>query len=267
MSEKVIPERQSRARLRLQPRGRLGQVSGRRGPDRAPFTLYGQEMNPRIFTTAVLAHLAALTVSAFAVAEPPPPPPGLRWKEPSFAVNAGLLQPILLGGANIEVDFRWGYFVAGYSHGWSLELPGSSSQHVKLHLPYSTGFGIGVTFPVAILNSFFDLRLEGKVHRFEASYDSADGSHSTAIASYSTYTLGAGAYWTFVPFARRTDALRGIDISTSFRVWPNVASTLPGGQITYANTTTGRDEVHETANIGIANTPIVANVSIGYVFQ
>jgi hypothetical protein len=196
-----------------------------------------------------------------------------RPKGVSLAVNAGLLQPIALGGANLEVDFRYGPFVAAYSHGWSLDLEGSAivgdmkRQGVTLHLPYSTGFGLGLTHWVSALNSFFDLRFEGKIHRFEASYGSVDGLGKTEIARYSTYTIGGGAYWTYVPFASRTDALRGIDFSTSVRLWPNVGSTLSGNEVTYKNATTGRDEVHRTANIGIADTPVIVNVSVGYVFQ
>lgn len=41
-------------------------------------------------------------------------------------------------------------------------------RNVTLHVPYSTGFGVGVQHWVDGVNSFFDLRLEGKVHRFEA---------------------------------------------------------------------------------------------------
>lgn len=198
---------------------------------------------------------------------------GLSWKDPSLAFNLGMIQPLALGGANVEVDFRVGHFVASYSHGWSLDLQGSAvvgdmrTQKVALHLPYSTGFGVGYSFFVDSLRSFFDLRFEGKIHRFEASYDSADGQRRTAITNYTTYTVGGGFYWTLVPFAHRSDILRGLDISTSVRVWPNVGSSLSGGEIAYANATTGKQEIHKVANIGIADTPVVANVSLGYVFQ
>jgi len=219
--------------------------------------------------------LACLLVTVPALAEPDATPNDARFrpKGPSLAVNAGLLQPILLGGANLEVNFRYGPFVAAYSHGWSLDLEGSAivgdmkRQGVSLHLPYSTGFGLGLTHWVSALNSFFDLRFEGKIHRFEASYASTDGLSKTEIARYSTYTLGAGAYWTYMPFASRTDALRGLDVSTSVRLWPNVGSTLSGGEVAYRNAATGRDETHRAANIGIADTPVIVNMSLGYVFQ
>lgn len=194
-----------------------------------------------------------------------------RPRDLSVTVEAGLLQPFLLGGANAEIDVRYGPFVAAWSHGLSLDFEGSAitgamkRQNVTLHVPYSTGFGVGVTHWVDGINSFLDLRLEGKVHRFEAS--SGLGDTRTEFTRYTTYTLGAAAYWTWMPFVRRGDALRGLELSTSVRFWPKVASTLSGGEVRYANASTGRTETHEAANIGIANTPFLANVAIGYVFQ
>lgn len=232
-------------------------------------------MNHR--TTGALAGvLFGLLISSNAVAEPgasAAPPPGLNPEKPSLAVNAGLIQPLLLGGANVEVDFRFRHFVASYSHGWSLNIRDAAvvgamrEQGISLHLPYSTGLGVGYTLFVESIRSFFDLRVEGKIHRFEASYASADGTQKTSVAGYSTYTLGGGLYWTYVPFARRDDALRGVNISTSVRVWPRLGSSLPGNQVSYANATTGRNEVHQAANIGMLNTPAFVNVSLGYVFQ
>jgi hypothetical protein len=51
------------------------------------------------------------------------------------------------------------------------------------------------------------------------------------------------------------------------RYWPNVASTLDDDEVAYMNQTTGATETHQAANIGIANTPIIVNLSVGYVFQ
>lgn len=187
--------------------------------------------------------------------------------EPSVAVNAGLLQPLVLGGANVEVDVRWRHLVVAYSHGWSLELDAGlgddmTRQHVTLHVPYTTGLGVGGTLALPRLRSLLEVRGEAKVHRLAASYASADGRTDTAIAAYRTYTLGAGAYWTFLPAGDR-----GFNLSASVRYWPNVATSLPGDAIVYANATTGRDETHRAASIGIANTPLIVNLSIGYVFR
>lgn len=192
-------------------------------------------------------------------------------ESPSVAVNTGLIQPLVLKGANVEVDVRWRHLVVSYSHGWSLELTEKlgdemTGQHVSLHVPYSTGIGVGGSIELQRLRSVFDVRLEAKVHRFSASYESEDGRQLTRIADYRTYTLGAGAYWTFVPFRDRNDALHGIDFSFSVRYWPKIASSLSDDAIVYMNRTTDQEETHHAANIGIANTPLVVNLSVGYVF-
>jgi hypothetical protein len=197
----------------------------------------------------------------------------LRPDKPSFTFGLGLIQPLALGGANVQGDFRLGHLVVDYSHGWNLQMRGAAivgemqRQRIELRIPFTTGFGVGYSSYVAALHSFFDIRLEGKLHRFEASYASADGKQTTVFASYNTVTLGAGAYWTYLPFAGKNSALRGIEFSTSLRFWPRVASTLSGNEIAYSNSSTGKSETHQAANIGIANTPIIFNISAGYLFQ
>jgi hypothetical protein len=189
----------------------------------------------------------------------------------SVAANLGVIQPAVLGGANLEVDVRYRGFVFAYSHGWSLDLDSDlvtdemRARGTELHIPVSTGFGVGPSLWIEGARSFVDLRLEGKMHRFEESVVEAD--RRTGVATYTTWTLGGGAYWTFVPFARRTDALRGLNASFSVRVWPKVATSLDDGKVRYAHPTSGAMEEHDAANIGIANTPLVINLSVGYVFQ
>ncbi len=198
---------------------------------------------------------------------------GLDFDAPSISLQLGLIQPVLLGGANVEADFRMGHLVVDYSHGWNLNLDGSSiigemsRQKVSLRIPYTTGFGFGYSAHVDALRSTFDIRFEPKLHRFEASFASADGSQKTSIVNYTTVTLGGGAYWTLVPFSHRTNLLRGLNVSTSLRFWPKVATTLSGNEVGYNNTTTGQWETHKAANIGIADTPLILNVSLGYIFQ
>jgi|JI10StandDraft_1071094.scaffolds.fasta_scaffold10442_3 hypothetical protein len=222
---------------------------------------------------ATLAAALAAPIPLLHVARADAPARGFDPAARSIAVNTGLMQPLVLGGANLEVDLRLGRFIVSYSHGWSLDLGGATvvgamrDQHVALHLPYSTGFGLGLQHYLPALRSYVDVRLEGKAHRFEAAYTSADGANRTRIADYTTFTLGGGIYWTALPFAHRRGPLGGLDISTSLRVWPRVADTLAGSQVTYANATTGRMEVHRAAAIGIADTPFLVNVSVGYAFQ
>jgi hypothetical protein len=199
--------------------------------------------------------------------------PSFDFKQPSVSFQLGLIQPLLLGGANVEADFRYGHLVIDYSHGWNLNLEGSAitgemkRQNVSLRVNYTTGFGIGYSQYVDAARSFFELRFEPKLHRFEAAYNSTDGNVRTAIAQYNTVTLGGGVYWTLAPFTHRKDLLRGLNVSTSFRFWPKVATSLVGNEVSYDNKSTGQREVHRAANIGIADTPFIANVSIGYLFQ
>lgn len=181
---------------------------------------------------------------------------------------AGLLQPTMLQGGNIEVDFYTKKMVFNYSHGFSLDLDNkhgttvgdAKSQNLALHLPYSTGFGIGYR-----VTRFFDVRLEPKLHRFEVYYDGSERSQSTnEIADYRTVTMGIGAYFRWKPFEKQHNVLKGIFTSTSVRYWQNVWSSLEGDQITYMNRSTDRLETHKAANIGIANTPFLFNIAVGY---
>jgi len=181
---------------------------------------------------------------------------------------AGTIQPFLLQGGNVEVDFYSPKTVFNYSHGFSLDLESKTNttvgkakdQSLAFHIPYSTGFGIGYR-----LNKYFDVRFEPKLHKFEAYYDGTDRTvEANKITDYSTITLGLGAYFRWKPFEHQDNFLKGIFTSTSIRYWQNVYSSLDDGEISYNNRVTEQTEVHETANIGIANTPFLFNVGLGY---
>jgi hypothetical protein len=192
----------------------------------------------------------------------------------SLAVNLGLIQPLLLKGANVEVDYRYGHFIASYSHGWSLDLSGNTilgemkRQNISIHLPFSTGFGIGGSYNITKANLIFDLRFEPKFHNFEVVYGSdIENNETNKIANYNTLTLGGGLYITYLPFAKSERIIKGLNISMSFRYWNNIYSSLNDNQIEYYNKYTSQNEIHNTANIGIANTPFIFNISVGYVFK
>jgi len=195
-------------------------------------------------------------------------------KTHSVAFNLGLTQPILLKGANIEVDYRYNHFALSYSHGWTLDLSGNTisgdmkRQNISIHLPYSTGMGIGGYYNITKANLIIDARFEPKVHKFEVVYGSDNNdSETNKIANYHTVTLGGGLYVTYLPFAKMNNFAKGLNVSMSFRYWGNVYSSLKGNEITYFNKYTNQNETHKTANIGVANTPFVFNMSIGYVFK
>ncbi len=224
--------------------------------------------------TAAIATFAALsagfgrqvqaTPSAGAsVVEDPPEPKAAKTIEQTRQIGllAGLLQPIVIHGGNLQLEAAFGRLAFDYSHGWSLDIPtagDAGAQKLSLHLPYSTGFGVGYR-----LTDSFDVRFEPKIHLFEVGYE--DGGPKDAVASYRTVTLGVGAYYKYRPF--KSGPLGGLTIAPSARFWPNVWSSLEGGKVTYANSRTGRSEVHEASNIGIGNSPFLVNVSVGYVFS
>ena len=185
-------------------------------------------------------------------------------KETEIGVVAGLMQPLAIDGGNLQLEATVGRFVFDYSHGWSLDLPAVGDvedQKLALHLPYSTGFGVGYQLTEAL-----DLRFEPKLHGFEVLYD--DGPQAgSEVASYRTVTLGFGAYYKWHPFSQSDGAARGITVAPSVRAWPNVWSSLDDDRIAYESSITGQSEVHEASNIGLGNSPFIVNVSVGYLFS
>ncbi|MFC3196487.1 hypothetical protein ACFOET_02550 [Parapedobacter deserti] len=189
-------------------------------------------------------------------------------KSKEIVLLAGAIQPILLQGGNFEVDFYLPRIVFNYSHGFSLDMErktgttvgDAKKQSVAYHLPYSTGFGVGYR-----LNRYLDIRLEPKMHKFEAYYDGTRRQESVnQIVDYRTVTLGVGAYFRWKPFEKQTNALKGIFTSTSIRYWQNVWTSLDNNKHQYVNRVTNKTETLKAANIGIANTPFLFNIGIGY---
>jgi len=182
-----------------------------------------------------------------------------------LSVLAGLIQPMLLRGGNIEVTYFTKKMSFDYSHGFWLNMAGGTitgsakTQKLVYHLPYSTGFGVGYR-----INSFFDMRIEPKVHSWEVYYEGETQNKTNLIRAYKTYSVGLGGYYRYMPFKKQVNWLQGITTSTSLRWWPNVSSSLAEDQFTYRNKFTHKDETLKAANIGIAGTQFLINVSIGY---
>jgi hypothetical protein len=178
----------------------------------------------------------------------------------------GLTQPLFAKGFNVEGNFLYKRLAFDYSHGVSLDFSGNTvsgelkEQHLQVHVPYTTGFGVGYRF-----FPWLSLRVEPKWHRFEIYYEGPQ-TESNKIVDYNTFSLGLGAYANWRPFKKVTNALKGIMIAPSIRYWPTVSSTLPGDQFVYNNRITGNTETHHRMEAGINNTPIVFNVSVGYSF-
>ena len=183
-----------------------------------------------------------------------------------FSILSGLIQPVALNGFNLELNYFTKRLSFDYSHGVSLDPPVAGSlkeQNLALHLPYSTGFGVGYR-----LTSFFDIRIEPKLHSWEVYYKGEQQTDNNKITEFKTFTLGVGLYYRYFPFKNsNSKILQGITSSTSIRWWPNVGSTLDDDKYEFLNKTSGRMETLKAPNIGIANTPLVVNIAIGYTFR
>jgi hypothetical protein len=182
-----------------------------------------------------------------------------------FSILAGVIQPTVLKGGNFEVNYFTKRMSFDYSHGFSLEPPAAADfrdQKVVLHLPYTTGFGVGYRF-----NSFLDLRFEPKLHSWEVYYDGEKQTPETKIIDFRTVTLGLGLYYRYFPF-RNSDSklLQGITTNVSVRYWQNVSTTLTNDEFTYMNKVSNKSETLKAPNIGLANTPLIINAAVGYTF-
>jgi hypothetical protein len=182
-----------------------------------------------------------------------------------FSILAGLIQPTVLSGGNLEINYTTKRLIFDYSHGFSLDPPATGDvkdQNLVLHLPSSTGFGVGYR-----ITSFLDIRFEPKLHSWEAYYKGENQTESSKIKDFKTMTLGIGLYYRYFPFKNSDNKfLQGITTSTSIRWWQNVGTTLRDDQFSYSNKTTGKTETMKAPSVGLANTPLIINIGIGYTF-
>ncbi len=182
-----------------------------------------------------------------------------------FSLLFGTLQPVVAKGFNVEINYTTKRMIFDYSHGISLNPPvvgDYKTQKIALHIPTTTGFGIGYR-----LSSFFDVRFEPKLHSWEVYNEGEAQNNSTKVKDFKTFTLGVGAYYRYMPFKNSENTfLQGITTSTSLRYWQNVGTTLKNDEFSYLNKTTKKSETLKAPNIGIANSPIIFNIAIGYTF-
>jgi hypothetical protein len=205
--------------------------------------------------------ILAITISFKATAQ--------DWKnETRINVLFGLTQPLLAHGFNIEGNFIHDRFIFDYSHGVSLDFkdntvtPDLERQGVAIHMPWTTGFGVGYRF-----TEWLNLRVEPKWHRFEFYYENEPQNPENQITAYNTFTLGLGLYGSYRPFKNKHNFLSGFMLAPSIRYWPTVHSTLEGGSYTYFNKNTSSYETIRTLAPGFGFTPFLANLSVGYSFK
>ncbi|MEZ4850850.1 MAG: hypothetical protein R3B93_19975 [Bacteroidia bacterium] len=176
------------------------------------------------------------------------------------------LGQITMQGFNVEGNIFYKRIAFDYSHGVSLNLANDGlengadrDQGLSVHIPWTTGFGVGYRF-----NEWLNLRVEPKWHKFELFYDGQAQIPANLIGDYTTFTLGLGLYGNLRPFKNQDNLLQGIMIVPNVRWWPRVSSSLENNQLTYINRNTDQSTIHEARQIGMGNTPFFANISIGY---
>ena len=188
------------------------------------------------------------------------------WKhETRVAVLFGMSQPLLARGFNIEGNFIYKRWIVDYSHGASLDFKGNTltselkDQQLAVHLPYTTGFGVGYRF-----TKWLNVRVEPKWHRFEFYYAGEPQNAASRITNYNTFSLGLGVYGFFRPFEKQNNFLSGITLAPSVRFWPNVSTSLEGDEFSYSNKLTGQQAKIKELGPGIGFSPLIINVSVGY---
>jgi hypothetical protein len=191
------------------------------------------------------------------------------WKEDKkINVLFGLTQPLFLKGFNIEGNYIHNRLIFDYSHGVSLDFSGNSvtddlkRQNVAVHMPWTTGFGIGYR-----LKEWINVRIEPKWHRFEFYYNDEVQNSTNEITSYNTMSLGIGLYGSFQLFKNKASFIKNIVIAPNIRYWPTIACSMEGEQYSYFNKYTNKNEEIKILDPGFGFTPFVFNVSIGYSFD
>jgi hypothetical protein len=175
---------------------------------------------------------------------------GTDEKDVQVAVNFGLLQ-LALDGFNIAGEVRYRRWWFEYSHGveltlnqWpDLSMTGAErQQNLHIHMPYTTGFGVGFT----LLDELW-LGVEFKTHRYEVN---APGG---PVSSYQTYSIGPVLGYKLFIF-------KGLFVNAYLRYWPNIATSLPDNKIALAGT--DGTVIHNAHDF-----EVFGNLSVGYAFD
>lgn len=189
--------------------------------------------------------------------------------EKKGAILFGLTQPLVVRGFNVETNYIHNRLIFDYSHGASLDFTGNllpdylQNQGVVVHMPFSTGFGIGYRF-----TEWLNLRIEPKWHRFEFYYEDDQQIASNRIAvDANNYSIGLGLYGFFQPFKTTKSRLNGFTIAPSIRFWPTLSSSFDNNEFRYQNRNTGNFETLESLASGIGFSPLIVNISVGYSFD
>lgn len=184
-----------------------------------------------------------------------------------FTIGFGLIQPLALKGFNYEIDYWTPRFVMDYSHGVNLHIDGDEmgeeikKQKIDFKITHSLGFGFGYRF-----SKSFNLRFEPKMHTYQTYYKGEEQIKTNSIANFTTYTLGLGAYYRWLPFQKKEKWTKGITIVPNIRYWAKVGTSLQDDELSYFNKLTKEQETFKAPNIGVGNSPLIMNITIGYTF-
>ena len=169
-------------------------------------------------------------------------------KPGSFALKAGLSQPVLLSGVNMAISYKTRRWVLEYSHGMWLSYDDigrtqtERDQNLELNSPWTTGLGIGYRLPWR-----FDFRVEVKAHRYEVTTPRGES------FAYTTFSIGPAINY-------HQPIYRSLGLDLTIRFWPNVASTLENDEREYTGNG-GTRKVHASHDLGV-----FPNASLTYVF-
>ncbi len=177
-----------------------------------------------------------------------------------LSIQTGLLQDLMLNGQNIVITYTTRRWVFDWSHGNSLDF--SSGDHFKnneiyniqkldVNMPWTTGPSLGYR-----ITPYFNVRAELKAHRHDVRYVGT----KTSISKFNTYTIGAGAFYSWYPFKKKSGWAQGLLVEPVVRFWPNVGNSLTDNY-TYNNHLTAKTESLDPYKLGL-----LANINIGYTF-
>jgi hypothetical protein len=182
----------------------------------------------------------------------PPATPRHGDLENKFSAMAGLAQWTLLRGGNVALEYKVGRFAFEVSHGQGLDLNEAGGLFLtsaerdagaQVRVPWTTGFGVGYR-----ITENLHALVEFKAHHYEVS--SRD---SAASASYTTFSIGPGVFYSFYLY-------KGLFLEPNIRFWPNVASTLSGNTVALRQPD-GTTYDHHAHDFGL-----FANMNLGYTF-
>jgi hypothetical protein len=201
-------------------------------------------------SVAPLALLACGVAAPAGAACAQAPADAVRPYTNTLTVLAGLSQPILFAGANVEAEYLTRRFVLGYSHGVRLDIsrtasalaPADRAERLAVRTPWTTGPSAGVR-----LTNRLQATVDAKAHRADVRHP--DGGR----ARYTVFTLGPALSYTIPVY-------RGVVVQPMVRWWPTVGTTLDGDAARFARRD-GSAFTHRAMDLGF-----VPNVKVGWRF-